>query len=635
MKTPKLGQALDHGHLTFLKFFATACRRTIIEMVKQSQSGHPGGSLSSIDYLSLLYAFVISQTGEKVLVSNGHISPAVYSVLAELGYIPKKEVIETFRQAGSIFEGHVTRHVPGVWYGTGPLGIGVSAAAGFAHAAKVAKSSEKVYALLGDGEAQEGQVYEMMHYANKYQLSNLIVFCDYNQIQLSGPLKEIMPIDIPAIFHSAHWNVIDVDGHNFQKLWSALHEANQSQTAPTLLLGRTLMGKGVDFMEQDSINNTFNWHGVAPSLEQADKALAQLVVTPLEEKQISDFVQHELSWKPPLPFVLEKNPPQIVVGKSKVLAADVKTDCRSAYGNALKELADLNPLVVAITADLGGSVKTDTMAKAHPERVFDTGIAEQHMVSASGGMSLAGLVPFCSTFGAFMTSRAKDQARVNDINRTNVKMVATHCGLSVGEDGPTHQVIDDLGSFLGFFHTTLLEPCDPNLCDQMIRYAAKTYGNFYVRMGRAKLPIITKQDAKPFYDDQYKFQPGRFDLLREGSELTFLAAGPMVTAALKALEKFGRKVELIAMTSLSHLDERVLVASLQKTKKCLTLEDHNPRTGYGQRINAFIAEKKLDVTVENMGVTEYQLSGKAEQLYEKAGLSEAHIEEKVQKMLQK
>ena len=225
MNIPRLGQALQKEHLQFLKAFATSCRRTSIEMLKQSESGHPGGSLSCMDFLSLLYAFLISQNGEKVVISNGHISPAVYSVLAALGYVNKEEVIKTFRQVGSIFEGHVTRHVPGVFYGTGPLGIGVAVATGFALGEKLHKSKQHVYCLLGDGECQEGEVYEALHFGNKYQLNNLTVFVDYNAIQLSGPLQEIMPIDLPAIFRSSHWNVIEVNGHDFKKLWAALHEA--------------------------------------------------------------------------------------------------------------------------------------------------------------------------------------------------------------------------------------------------------------------------------------------------------------------------------------------------------------------------------------------------------------------------
>ena len=167
MNLPKIGEQLQEEHINLLETFTQSCRHSIIAMVKQSQSGHPGGSLSALDYLALIYTFIIGHTGEDVVVSNGHISPGVYSVLAEMGYIPKQEVIDTFRKIGSIYEGHVTRHVPGVHYGTGPLGAGVSAAASFAWAEKHNKTGKFVYGLVGDGECQEGQVHEMAHFAAK------------------------------------------------------------------------------------------------------------------------------------------------------------------------------------------------------------------------------------------------------------------------------------------------------------------------------------------------------------------------------------------------------------------------------------------------------------------------------------
>ena len=173
---PKIGTELSAEQLDALKVFAKACRHDIVQMVTNAQSGHPGGSLSSIDFLCLVYLGVIAQGGEKLVYSNGHISPAAYSVLANLGYIDRDEVVRDFRKIGTIFEGHVTRHVPGIWYGTGPLGIGCSVASAFALSEKLGRSNRKVFGVLGDGDAQEGQVYEMMNFAAKNQLNNLIVF---------------------------------------------------------------------------------------------------------------------------------------------------------------------------------------------------------------------------------------------------------------------------------------------------------------------------------------------------------------------------------------------------------------------------------------------------------------------------
>ena len=429
--------------------------------------------------------------------------------------------------------------------------------------------------------------------------------------------------------------MIDVDGHDFQSLWTAIHQAQQEQNAPTLLLGRTIMGKGVEFMEQEGREHRATWHGKAPSPDECDQILETLTLSEDQKALLNDFVESSVNWKPDQPFRIEKETPQINAGEATVLGADEKTDCRSAYGNALKDLAAKNEAIIGMTADLGGSVKTDVMKKDFPERVVEVGIAEQHMVSSAGGMSLTGFVPFCSTFGAFMTSRAKDMARVNDINRANVKMVSTHCGLSVGEDGPTHQAIDDMGSFHGFFNTTLLEPADPNQCDRMIRYAAKTYGNFYIRMGRAKLSTLTKEDGTPFYDENYQFQPG-CDLLREGADITLMASGPMVEKALAVREQLKGKVdvEIIVMNSLSHLNEQMIVSSLKKTGKGVTLEDHNVKTGYGHTVAAILGDKGVSVHLEHMGVREYQLSGKAEDLYKVAGLGEEAISMKIEKMMQ-
>ncbi|MDP6772296.1 MAG: 1-deoxy-D-xylulose-5-phosphate synthase N-terminal domain-containing protein, partial [Anaerolineales bacterium] len=239
----KIGEQLTEDQLTFLHTFSQSCRHSILDMVVNAQSGHPGGSLGCIDYLTLLYTSIIGQTGNPVIISNGHISPAVYSVLAELGYIAKQDAITGFRKINTIFEGHVSRHVPGVWYGTGPLGCGISAATGFALAEHINNTNGNVYALIGDGETQEGQVYEAMHFARKYALDNLIVFLDYNNVQLTDSVESVMPMDYYATFAAAGWNVLSVDGHDYQNMWDALSEAQTKNGKPTVIIGHTIMGK--------------------------------------------------------------------------------------------------------------------------------------------------------------------------------------------------------------------------------------------------------------------------------------------------------------------------------------------------------------------------------------------------------
>ncbi|MBI5753892.1 transketolase [Candidatus Peregrinibacteria bacterium] len=644
MTIPKLTTPLTNEQINFLQTFSKSCRRSILEMVTNAQSGHPGGSLSCIDYLSVLYAFIIGQTGEKICISNGHISPAVYSTLAEMDYIPKNDVVKNFRKIGSVYEGHITRHVPGIWYGTGPLGIGVSVASAFAWHARAKASAlakegfaqqntAKVFALVGDGECQEGEIYETMHFARKYKLDNLILFVDYNKVQLTASIKEIMNLDLPKVFAASDWNVIEVDGHDYQKIWAALGEAYKNTGKPTVLIGHTTMGQGVDFMEVTGKEHKADWHGKAPKTDQITEQLKALTLSAEEENLLNDFRKNFVKWKPTptvYPPLLSKT--KIKTGTPITYKKEELTDCRTAYGKALLDLVKNNPDVVALTADLKDSVMTKFVAAEFPDRHIECGIAEQHMISASGGLSLDGLTPFCSTFGAFMSSRAKDQARVNDINYTNVKMVATHCGLSVGEDGPTHQAIDDMSSFLGMFNTMVIEPADPNQTDHIIRYAASHYGNFYVRMGRHKFPIVTKADGTAFYDANYKYEYGKSDVIREGKDLTIAATGAMVNEAMKAREILAvsnpnLSIEIIAVSSIKKFDakapcraecaaDETLIKSIKKTGKILTIEDHNVHCGLGNQLAAHLLELGFKpATFKSLGVTAYQLSGTSDALY--------------------
>lgn len=629
---------LTTNQIKQLEAFVKSCRKSILEMVTNAQSGHPGGSLSSIDFLATLYLTRIIKTGESVIVSNGHISPAVYSILAELEYFPKEDVIQNFRKIGSIFEGHVTRHVPGVTFGTGPLGVGVSAASGFALTEKINKTGRQVFALLGDGEAQEGQVYEMMHFASKYSLDNFIVLVDSNRVQLTDSLEKVMPIDIISHFQAAGWNIIEADGHNFHDINFALDQAIEYKGAPTVVIMNTIMGQGSSLMQPEGEAIKSTWHGKAPSKEDIQQDIQALTLSDQELSLIKE-VHSQIDWQPESPnFTSSLSNLNLKTGQPRIYPANKPVDCRTAYGNALLDLADKNSNIIAITADLRGSVKTKALAEKHPTQHFDVGIAEQQMVSCAGGISLSEIIPFCSTFGAFMTSRAKDQARVNDINQTNVKMVATHCGLSVGEDGPTHQAIDDIGSMQGLLNTMVIEPVDANQCDKIIRFIASHYGNFYVRMGRHKFNPITKEDGSLFYDESYQYKYGKSDLIRQGNNLTIVASGSCVSEAIKAIDFIqedydGISIDLIAINSLKVIDETIM-SSLSKTKNLITVEDHVTSSG----INATLAQTLLKShikleTFEALGVGEYQLSGKWNELYENAAIDHQAIYSQIETSL--
>lgn len=629
MNLPSLGSPLTEEQVSFLKAFSKSCRRSILEMVARSQSGHPGGSLSSLDFLALISAMRVCRTNEPVVISHGHISPAVYSVLGELGAIPKRDAIDKFRCACDIYEGHVNRKINGIHFGTGPLGVGGSAAAGIAIAEAMKGNDDLVFLMMGDGEQQEGQVYEMMNFAAAHKLGNLINFIDYNEVQLTDSLDNTMPTNIKGLYEAAGWQVIECDGHDFECMWSAISTAASNTEQPAVILGKTVMGMGVEFMEKDGREKKSVWHGKPPAKEDADATLENEILSQEELQVLADGLADLPSeiWTPSEEEFA--NIPEVNKGEPRTYDAETKTDCRSAYGNALLDLAKENPHVVALAADLASSVKTAVMGKEFPERHIECGIAEQHMVSCAGGMSIRGMVPFCSTFGAFMSSRAKDQARVNDLNECNVKMVSTHCGLSVGEDGPTHQAIDDVSSFAGFMHTGILEPADPNQCDRIIREIAATYGNFYVRMGRSKLPTILRENGEPFFAGDYEFKLGKADVIREGTRATIVASGPMVEKALLAAEELGGDIEIIVVSSFAPFDKKTIVESARKTGVVVTAHDHHIQTGLGSYVQDALIGAGLQVRFKKLGVHEYQLSGKPEELYEKSGLSVGAIKDAV------
>lgn len=623
----------------FLSIFSKSCRASILQMVANAKSGHPGGSLSTIDFLSVLYTQVIGEQGGKVIISNGHISPAVYSTLSEMGYIDKNEVINNFRKFGSVFEGHVTRHVKGIDIGTGPLGAGISMGVGVALSEKLKNkdNSEKVFVTLGDGEMQEGQVYESLLFASKENLNNLIVFVDYNKVQLSGSLEEVFPINIKEITKACDWNIVEIDGHDFDEIRNALEISIAEKNKPTLIVGNTIMGKGVEFMEEDGENLKSSWHGKAPSLDQVKKSLEnELYVSEEEKKLLDNFRKNNVKWSPENPNFKEKlSKIDINIGENIEYQKDELTDCRTAYGKALLDLAKHNKKVLALTADLQGSVMTKFVASELPDQHIEVGIAEQNLVSVSGGLSLQNYIPFCSTFGAFLSSRAKDQARLNDINETNVKMVATHCGLSVGEDGPTHQSIDDMGSFLGMFNTHICEPADPNHCDRIIRYIASHYGNFYVRMGRHKLPVLTKENGEVFFDKNYEYVYGKCDVLRRGDSITIVVTGALATESLEAYNNFieKNKIEIIIVSSIKKYDE-TLVESIKKTKKVIVCEDHNPLSGLTSMLQRLCIENNISLDYfKTHSPQNYQLSGTQKDLYKSAEIDSSSILKSIEEVL--
>jgi transketolase len=593
--------------------------------------------MSSLHLLLMLYATmshdscdVCGQDRDRLVVSMGHISPGVYSVLCEFGYLSEDNFCLEYRRTGSAFCGHIESCVPGVEWNSGVLGQGLSVGAGMALGLKLYGRKNRVFVLMGDGEQQKGQISEARRFAAKYGLNNMTCIIDRNYLQICGSTNAVMPQDVAADYAAAHWNVVYIkDGHDFEQVFQALRSVHRYEAgdprSPTALIARTVMGKGVSFME-----NKAKYHGSALSEEEAAKALAELgyenTVPELKQKRRAhSLFQKHFS----MPYVY----PEIETGNPRTYGPGTMTDNRSAYGNALEDLAALNngnavPKVIGFSCDLEGSVKMGGFHKISEKAYFESGIQEHHAATASGAISREGFATFFSTFGMFGVTEVYSQMRLNDINNTSLKLVCTHLGLDVGEDGQTHQCIDYIGLLQNLFGFSVFIPADPNQTDRIIRHVAKIPGNFFVGMGRSKLPPILDESGNPAFAGDYQFAPARADWLRHGNQAAVLAFGPMAHEAVKASEELTKKYAIstaaLNFASIKPLDVEA-IAEAAKTGLIVTAEDHHIDTGLGSLVAAVIAENSLPCKLVRLGVKEYGSSGKPEELYRSEGIDSEGI----------
>jgi len=633
-------ESLDQNDLEHLHAAWQRCARRIILSTALANSGHPGGSLSTLNMLLTVYANARTNPKEprdadrdRVFISHGHTSPGTYAVLAEAGFFDDEEMLLGFRRAGSIYAGHVENVVPGVEWTSGNLGQGLSAGCGSALAAKLNGKAFKTFVAMGDGEQQKGQISEARRFAIKYGLNNLIALVDTNGLQIGGDTSKIMPQDLVAEWRSSGWNVIELaDGHDWQALYKALRAAYTGEgldhaDRPTGILAHTVMGKGVSFMENDE-----TYHGKAPSIEQAKQALAEIGLP--DEDLDALVVKRAALDNPPEVHRIPEQPITIDTGTPRTYDLDTKTDNRSGYGNALEDLGTLNnptpgrTKVLAFTCDLEGSVKMGGFHKACPDYFFEGGIQEHNTATLTGRLSLEGFQVFFSTFGVFGVAETYNQERLNDINQTNLKLVCTHVGLDVGEDGPTHQNIDYIALMASCFNFRVFVPADPNQTDRVTRHMAGSWGNSFMAMGRSKMNMIAAEDGSgPLFGGEYEFVEGKADIVRKGDDAAIIAIGPMLHEAVKAhdlLKAQGLNVRVVNMCSVVPIDRDAIV-SAARTGVVLTAEDHNVRTGLGTLVGSVLAEAGVCCAFRKCGASYYGASGKPADLYKAYGLDAAGL----------
>ena len=471
---------------------------------------------------------------------------------------------------------------------------------------------------MGDGEQVKGQVAEARRIAVKEKLASLTAIVDWNDIQISGRLEEVMPVDIPALWAADGWKVIECCGHDYAELYKALKEAAASDV-PTVVLCHTTMGKGVSFME-----NIPDYHGKPASGDKLEEALKELG----GDMALFESVLEARKGLLPKGRSVKHEAAQLDPGTPHTYTKEDKKDNRGAFGKALAEVGELNhgkagatPIIV-FDCDLAGSVKVDGFAKVCPDEFIEAGIQEHTTATAAGAASSAGVVAVWADFGVFASDEVYNQQRLNDINRAGIKTVLTHSGLDVGEDGMTHQCIDYVGLFRNTFGWRVVVPADPNQTDRATRWMLAQPGNICLAMGRSVLPVVLKEDGTPFFGGDYEFRDGAIDLLRDGRDVTILTMGHLAGRAVEAAEalaKEGISAKVLHCATPLTMDAEKLFELVGSTP-LLTAEDHHADTGIGAIAALAFARAGKAVKIKNLGVTRYGFSGPNKEVLADMGL---------------
>ena len=540
-------------------------------------SGHPTSSMSAADLMAVLLANHLRYdferpehpANDRFVLSKGHASPLLYAAYKAAGAIEDGELL-TFRKLGSRLEGHPTpRRLPWVETATGSLGQGLPVGVGVALAEqRLDRTGYRVWVLCGDSELAEGSVWEAAEHAGFEHLDNLIAIVDVNRLGQRGPTRHGHDLDAYARrFKAFDWHTVEVDGPDVEAIDRAYAEAESTTGQPTVILARTLKGKGVA-----AVQDREGQHG--KPLPDAEEAIEELGGV----RNLHVEVQ-----PPPTARVLHA----VQGGHLELPRYDIgdQVPTRDAYGQALAALGSARGDVVALDGEVGDSTRTEYFAKDHPERYFECYIAEQLMVAAAVGMAARGWVPYASSFAAFLT-RAHDFVRMASISGSGINLVGSHAGCAIGEDGPSQMGLEDLAMFRAVYGSTVLYPCDANQTAKLVAGMAGREGIRYLRTTRGKTPVI--------YGPTEEFPIGGSKVLRASAEdrLTLVAAGVTLHEALKAadaLAEHGIRVRVVDLYSVKPVDRATLREAAERTGCLLTVEDHREEGGLGDAVlDAFL-----------------------------------------------
>jgi transketolase len=564
-----------------LALIADMCRANTLASVKRAGSGHLGSSFSSLDVVTMLYyaEMNIIELGIKhpdrdiYFSSKGHDVPGLYAVLFSLGILPKDKLFKLRRLDGTC--GHPDASTPGIEANTGSLGMGISKAKGMAFAKRLRGNEGRIFVMTGDGELQEGQVYEALQTASHQKIFNLNVIVDHNKVQSDKLVREITDLrDLEAKLRVFGWHVARCDGHDFRQLERVLAEFQTITDKPKILIADTIKGRGVSFMEHPAAlktsNGLYRWHAGAPDDQSFAEAYEE-IITRIEDR-LANWGLASLS--------LEEAPPEQKGMGNVSVSHEYVAD---AFGQALVDLAAEQENLVVLDADLSADCRLRAFETKYPERFIENGIAEQDMVSMAGGLALQGLLPVVNTFAAFMAARANEQIYNNACEQTKIIYACHYAGLIPAGPGQSHQSIRDISLFGALPNFVVIEPCNAVETRMAVEYCVK----------RAKENCVLRFVIGPSprmidLPSDYRLQFGCGVTLTDGSDAIMFAYGPvMLHVALSAAEILRQSdfhLKIFNMPWLNRVNTNWLREVIGVCQAIYVLEDHGPVGGLGDTL---------------------------------------------------
>jgi transketolase len=596
-------------------------RYLILKMTTAAGSGHPTSSLSATDLMcGLLFGGVFRYdvdqpdhpNNDRLIFSKGHASPLLYALWVAAGKVTEQEVMN-LRRFESPFEGHPTFTFRYAEAATGSLGQGLSIGVGMALNAKyIDQLPYKTYVLLGDSEMTEGSQWEAIQIARHYRLDNLVGVLDVNRLGQRG--ETIYGHNLEAYRRRVEafgWQSRIIDGHDMEQIIKAFQTEGMEAGRPLMIIARTLKGKGVSFLE-----NRDNWHGKALDESRLSDALKELGIFNPQLRATISLPEDRL---PKSIKSREIDPLSIQPGQ--------ELSTRKAYGQALARLYPAYPDIVVLDAEVSNSTYSEIFKEKYPERFFEMFVAEQNMVGVACGLAARGKIPFVSTFAAFHT-RAFDQIRMSRYSAADIKFCGSHCGVSIGSDGPSQMGLEDIAMFRTLNEGVVLYPSDAVAAEKLVEKAARHSGPVYIRTTRNNTPIIYQADEEFFI--------GGCKVLKtsDSDKATIVAGGITLFEALKAhdeLKKEGIAVRVIDLYSIQPLDLETLRTAAMETGNIITVEDHYQVGGIGEAVAAALSDHPVRLCI--LAVRKMPKSGTSEELLRFEEISKDSIIEKVKKII--